>query len=122
MKELAGRLDGIVRFETTDGGRTWQDLSFFQYRDFYAVKFMDELTGYASGYPGIVYKTTDGGVSWQQLSTGSRGYLRSMHFVSQDTILAVGGYVSSGIPKGEIIKSTYVDNLVLQRRRYSKFF
>ena len=93
-------------FKTTDGGSTWQDLSFFQYRDFYAVKFMDELTGYATGYPGIVYKTTDGGISWQQLSTGARGYLRSLHFVSQDTILAVGGYVSSGVPKGEIIKST----------------
>ncbi len=93
-------------FKTTDGGLTWVDKSLTQYHDFYAVKFYDELTGYAAGYSGLIFKTNDGGDTWERLNTnGARGYLRSIHLFSKDTVIVIGGYYSSGTKNAVVLKT-----------------
>ena len=63
------------------------------------VDFIDDNTGFAIGFPGILIKTTDGGKTWSDKSfSGGRG-ITAMEFITAKTgFLAVD---SSGIMKTE---------------------
>ncbi|MCK6614130.1 MAG: YCF48-related protein [Ignavibacteriaceae bacterium] len=58
--------------KTTDGGMTWNKLSFSTTTRIYSVCFLNEQTGYiGSEGPTGLYKTTDGGLNWTALNTGT---------------------------------------------------
>jgi photosystem II stability/assembly factor-like uncharacterized protein len=48
------------------------------------VFFVDTLTGYACGEPGIVVKTTDGGITWQKMWVGTNARLWSVDAVGDE--------------------------------------
>jgi len=60
--------------ETIETNQVWDtcrfELTVIELREFYnlrAIRFIDNNTGFASGYNGSLIKTTDGGVSWSKL-------------------------------------------------------
>lgn len=82
---------------TTDGGANWYaDFSGTNY-DLYAVKFLDERTGFATGAGGTVLATTDGGANWTRNNTITNTALRfyGIDFATTQTGMAVGGNVIS---------------------------
>jgi len=57
---------GIIK-KTTDGGLTWNE----QYSDtggLYSIYMIDEMVGYAAGYPGKILKTINGGLPVELIS------------------------------------------------------
>lgn len=58
--------------KTTNGGVNWNHT---RYPDddilINTITFVDSLTGYMGGYPGILVKTTDGGLHWSQVEIDS---------------------------------------------------
>lgn len=78
-------------FHTDDGGLTWECQFGERGRHLFALDFVDENTGYASGERGFLLKTTDGGEHWIILpSTGTLNWLYGMTFIDKDTGFAVG--------------------------------
>lgn len=69
----------------TNNGQDWELLevpsNVNQYR---SMQFVDDNTGYISGYPGIVFKTTDGGHTWIDKSLQGEHYLWDMFFLNED--------------------------------------
>jgi photosystem II stability/assembly factor-like uncharacterized protein len=57
---------------TTNGGTNWQHIR-YPVEDIFinCVTFVDSLTGYLVGYPGIFVKTTNGGLNWMQVEIDS---------------------------------------------------
>ena len=65
---------------------------------------VDEMTGYTSGYGGLIMKTTNGGTSWLRQTSGTSYNLFAVHFpLDVQTGYVVGGDVSSN---GCILKTT----------------
>jgi len=57
---------------TTNGGLIWQHIRYPVDNIFInTITFVDSLTGYMGGYPGIFVKTTDGGLHWSQVEIDS---------------------------------------------------
>ena len=56
----------------------------------YDVDFVDNQTGFASGYYGTLLRSRDGGSHWQRLDTGSNELLRRVEAVDAETIYSVG--------------------------------
>src|SRR5690242_9981505 len=61
------------------------DLRNFADAALHAVQFVDEKEGWAVGDEGVVWHTVDGGQSWERQPTGTRGSLRSVHFLNPYT-------------------------------------
>ncbi len=59
---------------TSDGGSTWESLTYAPRQSLRSVSFVDESTGWAGGDNGTMLKTTDGGEHWMVLGmpTSSR--------------------------------------------------
>ncbi|MEI7727752.1 MAG: T9SS type A sorting domain-containing protein, partial [Bacteroidota bacterium] len=89
--------DGII-LKTTDGGRTWTELSCGTTNNLYSVFFPDANNGYAVGDSGTILKTTNGGTTWTKLSTGTTHFFVSVYFTDANT-----GYV---VGEGETILKT----------------
>lgn len=79
-------------WQTRDGGSTWQVLSAPPDSAFYAVTFLDSLTGFSGG-ENAIYRTTDGGESWQvqTIEPGVRFGVTDIYFVDEQYGWAVGG-------------------------------
>lgn len=77
---------------STDYGATWQDVTPVGYASsVYAIKFVDNLNGYAGGSSGKVLKTTDGGATFTEITDFGSGSNYSLYFSDANT-----GYVPSG--------------------------
>ena len=79
---LGDDVDQVGRIaKTTDGGLTWQLLSYSSFAFLNSVSFPldDALTGWVSGSGGLVIKTTNGGSSWTAQTTNVVDDLRSIH-------------------------------------------
>jgi photosystem II stability/assembly factor-like uncharacterized protein len=78
-------------YHTQDGGKTW-DCQFAENgRLLFALDFVNEKIGYASGERGFLLKTIDGGKNWKTLSTtGTLNWLYGMAFKDKDNGFAVG--------------------------------
>jgi hypothetical protein len=88
--------------KTTDGGITWNKLSFETPQALYSVFFIDDNTGYAVGYVGTAIRTTDGGTTWTSLPVGSPESLHSVYFLtaSKGFIVSDQGYIYRTINGG----------------------
>jgi len=83
--------------KTTDAGITWQiQYATTNFKMIYDVFFVNENTGYASGYRHGIYKTTDGGLNWfsQSEQTGANG-LYSIYFINANSGWTVGDFYST---------------------------
>ncbi len=89
-------------FKTTNGGRTWNQLSYTSYLgNFYSVWFTDANTGFICGSSGTLLHTTDGGNTWQAITitaVGSNTAFSNIAFVS-----AAVGYMTSSA--GDILQT-----------------
>ncbi len=83
--------------KTTDAGTTWQSqYTATDYKNLYDIFFLDENTGYASGYRHYIVKTTNGGVNWiNQYEQSNAGGLYSIYFINTNTGWAVGDYYAA---------------------------
>lgn len=90
--------------KSTDGGKTWSDISFGETRNFLSLHFFDETTGYVGGpfstvgggSSEMLAKTTDGGETWEVLSSFDFEDFHDMEFLDDQT-----GWVASA--DGKII-------------------
>ncbi len=75
-----------------------------------AIHFIDNLTGFASGYDGKLIKSTDGGSTWKTLETNTTVPLYGIDFVNNNIGFVVGGKSSCGgtgcIPIGAVMLKT----------------
>lgn len=110
---------------TTDGGFTWQLISFNDTNfttTYNGVYFLNNLTGWCVGGALQIRKTTNGGVIWfKQYSAPAAGVLNSIYFFDNNTGIAVGrktinynSYVEKSTNNGanwtEIIATTSNEN------------
>jgi hypothetical protein len=88
--------------KTTDGGTTWNKLTFETTQELFSVYFTDDNTGYAVGYVGTAIRTTDGGTTWTTLPIGSPESLHSVYFLtaSKGFIVSDQGYIYRTINGG----------------------
>lgn len=77
---------------TTDGGINWSPiLVTSNFNAIYAIKFIDQNTGWVSGYREYIAATTNGGVNWiVQRNIGNSNGLYAIEFVNQLTGYAAG--------------------------------
>ncbi len=92
--------DGVI-FKTTNGGTTWEWLSFQNGRysgtTIYGVYFVDSMTGFAVGLGGRIMKTTDGGKTW-------KGYAPTYNTIKQ--LKFMSNTTTYGLVGNSFIKST----------------
>jgi photosystem II stability/assembly factor-like uncharacterized protein len=107
--------------KTTDGGTTWNKLTYETTQELYAVYFTDDNTGYAVGYVGTAIRTTDGGTTWTSLPVGSPESLHSVYFLSASKgfIVSDQGYIYRTINGGN---TWTVDSSGTGNTLYSVFF
>lgn len=78
-------------YHTKDGGKTWDCQFAERGRHLFALDFVNEKIGYASGERGLLLKTADGGKHWKSLpTTGTLDWLYGMAFKDENTGFAVG--------------------------------
>jgi hypothetical protein len=111
--------------KTTDGGKTWTTLNQKMQVWLYAIKFIDEQTGFVGGANvkpnsripldkgGIVWKTTDGGVTWQDITPpDSINVVEKIFPIDKDT-LYIQQYLSSSLLKSTDEGTTWDTVLLL---------
>jgi len=78
-------------YHTKDGGKSWDCQFAERGRHLFALDFVNENIGYASGERGFLMKTVDGGKHWDILpTTGTLNWLYGMTFKDEFTGFAVG--------------------------------
>jgi photosystem II stability/assembly factor-like uncharacterized protein len=94
---LANITAGSNILKTTNAGANWQiQHSTDNFRIIYDVFFIDENTGYTSGYRHNILKTTNGGTNWasQNYESSAQG-LYSIYFINANSGWAVGDLYST---------------------------
>jgi photosystem II stability/assembly factor-like uncharacterized protein len=75
-----------------------------------AIHFIDNQTGFASGYNGTIIKTTNAGSTWDKLETNTTVPLFGINFINSAIGFAVGGESDCGgtgcVPIGAVILKT----------------
>ncbi len=64
--EFIGGRDNILK--STDGGNTWNENYLGFYTQIYDIFFIDNIDGWAVGYPSTILKTIDGGETWNTIT------------------------------------------------------
>jgi len=91
---------GLV-LKTTDGGRTWNPLTYGSDRpQLFAVMFRDKLTGWSVGQQGSVLKTTDGGRNWLAVDISTRRNLYEISFEAERGLIVGEGIVMASQNNG----------------------
>ncbi len=100
---IGSPMQSVIR-KTTDGGVTWTNLSSpFTGGEIEGLSFVDENTGWAVTYWGLMYKTSDGGQSWSFQDTVGRANfnynapVRDAQFASTHFGWAVGGLSGNNV-------------------------
>lgn len=89
---------GTYILTTTNGGVVW-DTARYPVYDVYVkdIVFLDSLTGYIGGVPGIFHKTTNGGLNWTKCNLDSNiasGFpVNRFRFLNSRIGIAVGGAI-----------------------------
>ena len=56
----------------------------------YSIDFLNDSLGYCAGIDGIILKTTNGGENWEMVYYDSDLWIRAVHIISTQKIIAVG--------------------------------
>lgn len=108
--------NGLI-LKTTDEGQTWSFPMGLPSVNLSAVDFYDQVLGMAVGEEGNMIKSTDGGATWAQILSGYSIPLRSVQYITQDTVYAGGsGYYYSNYGPG-ILVSTDGGNIWANKAR-----
>jgi photosystem II stability/assembly factor-like uncharacterized protein len=90
--------------KTTDAGATWTAVaSSFSEGEIEGVSFVEENSGWAVSYWGLMYKTTNGGLAWTFQDTvgranfGFNAPVRDVQFTTLDSGWAVGGLSANNV-------------------------
>ncbi|MCE1165013.1 MAG: YCF48-related protein, partial [Bacteroidetes bacterium] len=82
-------------YKSTDKGLNWTQISGNTLSSLFRMYFLNSNTGWAYGSSGTIIKTTNGGMNWNvQLSMSDDVYIKSVHFLNQNTGIAVGIFSS----------------------------
>lgn len=97
--------------KSIDGGATWTNIENSFRSRITSVFFSSSNIGYCANTDATVFKTVDSGNNWVELNTGTDYWLHSVHFVTDDIGIAVGGFPSmkTGILKTQDGGSTWED-------------
>ena len=81
--------------KTTNGGANWnylygQHSSYNHFLNPLGISFLNEYTGFVSGYLDFICKTTDGGYNWITLRYDSTAYLTQAKFLNLSTGIVAG--------------------------------
>jgi photosystem II stability/assembly factor-like uncharacterized protein len=82
--------DPVLLYRTSDGGRTWQDVSGSRasvLSSIITIAFVNEQTGWAGG--GVIMKTSDGGETWETQRESTT--VRKFFFIDEQCGFAAGG-------------------------------
>lgn len=95
---IANITAGSNILKTTNSGLSWQiQHSTSDFRIVYDIFFLDENTGYTSGYRHNILKTTNGGINWvSQNDVTEASGLYSIYFINPNTGWTVGDFYSTG--------------------------
>ncbi len=102
VDSLQGWISGSQGFltKTTDGGRTWTEMSSGTTRLLPEMYFADASHGwYVARPPGTIAATTDGGINWEFQTSPTTLNLYDVHFSDEDVGWVVGDV-------GTILKTT----------------
>jgi photosystem II stability/assembly factor-like uncharacterized protein len=80
---------GVI-IKTTDGGKTWFNLTTGNNKNLEKVCFTDINTGFVCGDQGVILKTTDGGKTWLDKSMNDT-YYTGISFTEANTGTIAGG-------------------------------
>jgi len=83
-------LSGSYFLKTSNGGNSWQDLSFPNVNE-QGVGFINENTGWIGGAGNSTYGTTDGGLSWFNSNIGLN--INRFRFFGDSVAYASGQYI-----------------------------
>jgi photosystem II stability/assembly factor-like uncharacterized protein len=85
-------------YKTTNGGSSWNSqYTATDFRVIYSIYFLNENTGWVSGYREFIAKTTNGGINWtEQNFTAEGAGIYSIAFVNQNTGWGAGDFSFSG--------------------------
>lgn len=75
--------------KTTNGGTNWF-INYSQLVNFYAIKFLNEQTGFAASDGGKIFRTSNAGLNWSAVQTSSMQNINSLTFVNSTTGYACG--------------------------------
>jgi photosystem II stability/assembly factor-like uncharacterized protein/tetratricopeptide (TPR) repeat protein len=65
---------------TSDGGKTWAEISRFPGTELRSLAFSDDQTGYITGTGGTLLISGDAGHSWSEMSVDTEADLNAIHF------------------------------------------
>jgi photosystem II stability/assembly factor-like uncharacterized protein len=71
------------QFKTNDGGETWDTFELPYH--IHSIIFLNDKTGFCSGYAGSIFKTTDGGETWGIKFEHTDNFINQINFVN-DTL------------------------------------
>ncbi len=88
---ICGR--GGLLYKSTNKGLGWNQIQSNTVSSLFRMQFLNPNTGWAYGSSGTIIKTTNGGINWfTQLYINADVYIKGVHFLNQNTGIAVGIY------------------------------
>jgi photosystem II stability/assembly factor-like uncharacterized protein len=108
---------------TVDGGLTWEARESHTDQPLYAVRFVDDVVGYAVGgsyQDGVFLKTTDAGETWTRLTAPAEAELQAVCFIdtSRGYVVGLTGFISYTADGGQ----TWVDQYAFKGLLKDVFF
>ena len=77
--------DSLLMMKSLDAGQSWEMYPIPDSGDYYSnIFFVNENTGYISGYNGQLIKTINGGQSWTDLSLAGNHSLTKLYFADEE--------------------------------------
>jgi photosystem II stability/assembly factor-like uncharacterized protein len=85
--------DSSLVYMSSDNAQSWVEKyrQFITFSNLRSIKFINSLTGCASGTGGGLIRTTNGGNNWYKITTGTTMDLNAIYFINQNTGFAAGG-------------------------------
>jgi photosystem II stability/assembly factor-like uncharacterized protein len=110
------------RFMTTNAGNTWNGTSVNPGPN--AVMFINQTTGFITGYSGLILRTTNGGENWNTISSGVNYYLGDACFTDSlnGFIFGIKSDFSSIILKTTNSGLNWYTNLIYQNKFFHSIF
>lgn len=98
IDENTGFAGGMRVYKTTNGGTSWDSVTFGYNLHYYAesINFINNSTGFIAGNS-VILKTTNTGTNWERVLSLNYGYFYDIQFVSNQTGYAItqGGFYKS---------------------------
>ncbi|MBS1516852.1 MAG: T9SS type A sorting domain-containing protein [Bacteroidetes bacterium] len=112
---------GRLVYRTTNYGIIWDSLARIPIEiseTMISIEFADNMTGYAGGYVGKIFKTTNGGFNWFLSAQHGAGPYGSIYAYNRSIVWAVGGpgggYIVNTL-NGGLTNLSQIENLSIRK-------